>query len=403
VTAGLAELVTDPRAAGVPIDGLADALAVVGALDRRPRQLWITPPALAAWGLPAEVVAVGDAPPVTGAPRGVSVLAAPWHPRSPLAGLDDPRELFGVLWAYEAAVGARWWGTGARTSDALLTAVHHRGRPIRRTILPPPFVDGALGGGSPLVWSRAPLPADRGGWVHHYDANGAYLSAASGLRLPQGNPLHGVPDDPIKVPGYWRLEGWAWEPICLPDPAGEPTDGWASTPTLRLLSELPEGPPPIVEGWYWPDYSTALTPWYRALRDARSSSTGIVREMVKATYAEGVGRLGSWNRDNQASPLIQPMWRHLVVAESRARMWRRLATLVGRAPLAVQTDSVWVQHDDPDPVAAAADMHLPLGDRLGTFSVEATLPAEPVREVLADGFNVHGQLLAMARELACRS
>lgn len=230
------------------------------------------------------------------------------------------------------------------------------------------------------MWHRAPNPAgDRGGWVHHYDLNGAYLAAASKLRLPQGEPIQLDPGAGAPVPlppGYWRLELEPWN-LPYPNPTGNrprrDPELWVTSPTLRLLADI-EWPARVIDGWYWTDTCQALTPWYERLRDARRTLVGPGREAVKQIYRQGIGRLASDLRTNADDPLYQPAWAHHVIAESRARIFRRIMQLA-TLPLAVEVDSIWVQHEAADPAEAAAAIRLPLGDELGQWKPLGRLEA----------------------------
>jgi hypothetical protein len=332
---------------------------------------------------------------------GIKYRSAAWEPSSPFAGIQDPYELFRALWELEAALGGvAWFQSGAVTSDVLLRHLHRppRARAIGRTELPPPAIKPkpgarAPGGEAPFMWHRAPIEGiDRGGWVHHYDLNGAYLAAASKLRLPQGAPIRvdgfaleelEHPQRPIP-PGYWRIEPIEWEISVWPEPWGnrpkKDAELWVTTPTLRFLREI-DWPAKIRDGWYWLDTCEALTPWYERLRDARKRLEGPALEAIKQIYRQGIGRLASDNRSNRDDPLYQPAWAHHVIAESRARILRRI-TQLARVPLAVEVDSLWVQHEAGDPETAAAELRLPLGAGLGQWKPLGSIRAESAWQVL---------------------
>lgn len=354
------------------------------------RHVWMTPAAAAELGYPAKRKGWIEA-------DGIKWRCAGWEIGSPFAGVTDHVELFEQLWSLEAALGGvGWMSSGAVTSDVLLRALHRppRARAIGRTVLPPPAVKAgrgrAPGGEAPFMWHRPPA-ADRGGWVHHFDLNGAYLAAASKLRLPQGDPiqLHEAPAVELEAarkipPGYWRLEVEPWGIETLPAPWGNrpkrDPELWVTTPTLRILREI-DWPARVIDGWYWLDSCEALTPWYERLRDARANLAGPAREAIKQIYRQGIGRLASELRTKADDPLYQPAWAHHVIAESRARIWRRCAQLA-RMPLAVEVDSIWIQHEAGDPLEAAADARLPIGDGLGQWKPLGRLAAEQAHATL---------------------
>lgn len=384
---------SDPSG-GFAVDTLPDLAVFAGRPEgERWRVVWLTDPGREHFKLPKtrrEPLKIGR----------LAVRCARWEPGSPFVGVDDPGELYWDLWRLEAALGGvPWYSSGAVTSDVLLRILHQppRGRPIERTTLPPPALKQGRGGRpagreNPIVWHRRPGPGDYGAHVHHYDLNAAYLAAASKLRLPQGEPVELHPDagaehpSIYRQPGYWRLElERIWDVGTLPDPVGprpaKETELWVTTPTVRLLDDYGVGYR-VLAGWYWPGTCEALTPWYERLRDARTILEGPPLAAVKQIYKQGIGRLSSELRSRDDDPLYQPAWTHLVIAESRARVWRRLSTL-RRHPLAVDVDSVWIEHEAADPLEAAGELGLPIGSKLGEWKPLGTVPAELVAQVLA--------------------
>lgn len=412
-------LITGGGPGGI-VESLLELVELDAAGGSRWRVVWLCPGSLPLFGLDA---GRREPLPLTGRLR---ARCASWEPGSPFAGINDPQELFHSLWNLEEALGGLgWMSSGAVTSDVLLRRIHQppHGRPIRPTAMPAVGLPdakgtGAIGGELPLNWHRSWAPTDRGAWVHHYDLNGAYLAAASKLRLPQGDPVRftpgagprptaaGIPGPgaPHRMyPGYWHVERPGWNIGILPDPVGQrratrtPRPLWVTSPTLRYLDEIAE-PYTVTDGWYWLSYSEPLTRWYEILRDARKTLTGPELRAVKQIYREGIGRLASLHeatrpvegtavggpkrRGQPDDPLEQPAWAHHVIAESRSRIHRRLMALA--APiLAVETDGIWIPADDPDPHAAARHLRLPLGDGLGEWKHLGTMRAQDAQEALA--------------------
>lgn len=314
------------------------------------------------------------------------------------AGLDG-WDLFGELWRWELAMGVLFVESPAITSDWLLREVHRRGRRVAETYAPPiaERQDGraAEAAEGDLLWAlpreRAALET-RGWWCHHFDANAAYLAAAN-IRLPQGRPLHDRAQaaDALAagLPGYFLVDP---SELAVPDwPVPVETNRrhrgrrsiWVTTPTLQLAAQH-GATPTIGDAWVWHDHANALRPWYERLRDARTAlaDTGPAAAAVKACYRAGIGRLGSTRRGDPASPLYQPVWRHLVIAEARGRVWRRIRA-TGQVPLAVEVDGAWWITPHEDPAEAADWLNLPIGRDLGQWKHLGSGPASAAAESLA--------------------
>lgn len=339
-------------------------------------------------------------------PAGAERLRVCVPARSPgLAMWDLPAaRLFAELVRFELATGGELFiQSAAVTSDSILRHCHQGPgtRPVSRTQepaiarrhdgRPPEAAEGDL------VWWAAGPPAG-GRYVHHFDLNAAYLGSAGTLALPQGEPRYWqgpqVIDTKPKRAGYWRValplpaRSGGWPPIARnrgmrARRGEEPAAAWISTPTLELAVSL--APVKVLEGWYWPNTCQGLRPWYERLRDARAAlKSGPAFDAVKMIYRAGIGRLGSYNRaQGESDPLFQPTWRHMVIAEARSRVWRRIAK-APTPPIAVQVDGAWWLSDIKDPVQVAAWLGLDLDPiKLGAWKHSGSGPGGKAAKALA--------------------
>ena len=203
-------------------------------------------------------------------------------------------------------------------------------------------------------------------------------------------------------PGYWQIYRGALSARDRPTTVGFPpfTNDrphqerfvWVTTPTLELvvsangyrLGDGRFGGEMPLAGWWWPDTCQGLRPWYERLRDARAAlaPAGPAYDAVKMVYKAGIGRLGSTRRTREDDPLYQPTWRHMVIAEARGRIWRRIAKC-NRPPVAVQVDGAWWFSDIEDPLAAADELGLPLDPiALGRWKYVGTGSGRDARKAL---------------------
>jgi hypothetical protein len=298
----------------------------------------------------------------TGGPRG-----GPW------GDCGTGEELLEQLARWHRATGgAVWRRTGAITSEAWLRDHYRRAGTLRATETP----EGLENVEADLTWHRAPfaLVEAKAAHCHAFDLNAMYLSAASSLALPVGTPEHRsgrwVDKPAATEPGYWRLDR-----------------GWVTSPTLALLREQLGPDLKVLEGWCYPEHHRFLEPWYRTWRDARAellAGGGPALEAVKATYRQGVGRMGSTRRARgDADPLHQPYWRQAVIAEARTRLERRIAKL-RQGPVAVDVDCLWFLTNTADPTRFAHRTGLPVGDGLGQFHLRSSCTGRAARSALED-------------------
>ena len=363
------------------------------------RQLWLTPAALEALGLPVELPAkpgphgflehFGTAPAsqIALAPRlsawgaggswALEVLVPSWDRRSPWRRLTYAPALLAELVDFVDATGMLWKGSGAVTSDAWLRAYY--GAKLERLEWPPPAADANLEPN--LLTARRPLEDEaRARWLMAFDVNGMYLSAASSLALPAGQYAHEDEAPASPRPGYWHL-----------------ATGWAATPTMRAF---PWPFAPELEAYTWAESHRYLEPWYRTLRDGRTrlleTGAGVALAALKSVYREGVGRFGSVARTRSDDPLYVPYWRHAVQAEARTRLERHVAGL-SQSPVAVDVDCLFFLTAARKPERFARALGLRLGDGLGAFRFVGMAPAREAREALEEP-NIHGAVKAL-REL----
>lgn len=294
-----------------------------------------------------------------------------WEPQSPWASCATAGELLEELARWHRATrGALWRRSGAITSEAWLRQHYARSRVLEPTTVPDDCT-GQLE--ADLLWHRhhAKAVEQRAPWCHAFDLAGMYLSAASSLALPTGEPNHytgPIPRDlkaPLsKWPGYWRTA----------------EIGWVTTPTLAWTGAR------VLESWVYPHHHRYLEPWYRMLRDARAELLpgGPALDAVKATYREGIGRLGSGRRARgDGDPLHQPYWRQAVIAEARTRLQRRIAKLP-QGPVAVDVDALYFLTNTADPSRFAERIGLPMGDGLGTFHHRGSCAGNEARAALEE-------------------
>lgn len=334
---------------------------------------------------------------VVDVPADLGELAGPFH------GLM-PGELVDVLHALERLLGVPWASSLGRTAERLILSTHPRARGgtlLDREPVTPAPAEGSTLEGPWSAWRRELTSAERRAkWLHVFDANAQYLAAWSTAELGHGTPTHhaGGGFDP-RVAGLWRMPGLG----AVRPPFGELLprpwlDGreWFTTPTVTRALEVCEGleVPDVVESWRWPSCSRFLRGAGERLRDARAAATRerdrcrlavldavdsdaaleavrrevsaeVALEAVKGIYRVQTGRFGMAGRD-AASPWARPDWGHVIRAQARVNLHRRLAKLTA-APFAVATDALLYLVDEPDAGNVARRLGLTIGGRLGEF------------------------------------
>jgi hypothetical protein len=333
--------------------------------------------------------------------RDVRRYCGPW------AAAATTEDLVEGLECFRRVVGYPWRTSVGRTGESLLRWTHPPERGGTRLgatpTLPAPATESGIE--PAYMWLRPLTDAERRlGFVHLYDKNAAYLGVWESVELGVGVAQH--LDGPVDVarwvrarpsgdrlvapPGLWRLELPA-DPInaALPNPWGDgrSTTEWVTTPTLARVFEV-MGLPAISEAWWWPQQSRYLRDTGYRLRDARtallddlSPGARLALAAVKDLYRRGTGRLAMGERNNPNSGWPRPDWRHAIVAQARVNLHRNCEKLTA-APFAIHTDGLCIASDEPDPMAFAARIGLPVGTKLGQFSHEGTVGLTPLLDDL---------------------
>ena len=333
----------------------------------------------------------------------------------------DARTLLAAILAYREATGGFAYRSGPGATSCGMLAKLHRdsnlGLDLAASLMPEDFPPPARQPGltPQFAWLRPLTETERanGRYVHAYDKNGMFLAATSSLACGFGIPAQFSPApvfDKARA-GYWLArvtfpDGLKWRDLPHPCYTGpkqkNPANNfhWYTTPTLSLAAEF-GARIKASEVWLYPETHLPFVPWYRRLRDARTSLTdgaaagdvaaGVALGAIKSTYTQGIGwlDLGALRDRAESEDLYRPDWRHAVIAKANADLWRNLAKCAtgGRSPFAISTDAVYFVSAEPDPIKAAPPLRM--GDGLGQYKVAlAGLPLEaldPVWELAAAG------------------
>lgn len=349
---------------------------------------------------------------------GIRAAMAAKHQHFTLFGPDtDPGATAMLLDRYHQVAGLAWRGNPAMTSVALMRSTWGNGlkEPLWCTRETP------AGYAGPLIWSRDLNAWERDwGWVHTFDANGAYLGAAGNAELAWGPLHHEGPQafDP-KAPGYWKIRpsdellDWPTRPPFPVDHEAPPLlpklakDGTCevTTPYGQLLAEL--GGFEVVDSYtaraavrssgngLHPAGVRILRKWSEALRDARTAveswPAGGLRDgvlsAVKHTYTDTVGFIAP-TRAGTGRRVQRHDWSHTTIDLWRATMLRKII-LVWRTqgvwPVAVNVDAVSYADsvENPRTLATAIGVRPGLGGwkHTATVSTSEWPAARPVRAV----------------------
>lgn len=283
--------------------------------------------------------------------------------------------------------GAAYHGSPGVAGDDLLRVLAHapRGKspywcPPDRWTVPewedcerPYKVNGAY------AWSRSEDSVAEVG----YDANKAYLAAASTVELAPGTlERRGQRKFDRKRAGYWLAEICPWPERRIPDPAGPASVAgarWVTTPTLALLEDLRDegkhGGFEILDSYTAPGHRI-LRPWAEKIRDGLYGDHPIVddddegpaalRSAFAAVYKATHGMV---KQNGDVGRTRRPDWYYAWMAQARVTLWRKMWTAgkAGRWPLRIDVDNVWYscESESDEPPAGFV-----LGTKLGEFKVK---------------------------------
>lgn len=330
----------------------------------------------------------------------VHVAVWPWLAESAQGSLSG---FLGTLTAYHALVGGSYHTTPGVAGVGLL---RDRYAPGAAPYWAPSFdgceaIRGTADDAAGFMWTTpSAIRCPAADHVHGYDVNRQYLSAAANAELAVGQLGHTgrIRFDQTRA-GYWLISPQAWNVPHMPHPAGGgPRRGgmrgsWVTTPTMRLLNEIADhgfiAGPDVIDSWTADKSARIMRPWAEAIRDGLNRAERItepafvdrlkpaeVIPLLKQTYRETVGMLG-----RPGGRVYRPDWRHTIAALARANLYRRLWSIghrTGRWPRQIKADAVYYASHDPDPIATAETLGLPIGPGGGQFKIlPADAPAEP--------------------------
>jgi len=263
------------------------------------------------------------------------------------------------------------------------------------------FSVGAVQSGD---WSR-PFKGD----VLVLDRSGAYVSAASSVRVAHGKLEHTGEVEFDGAPGYYRVQVHPWHELDrLPHPLGEQASradtAWVTAPTAALLRDL------AAEG-RWADLTVLdsytsepvpLAKWAAFINEMRREAIATYGRgsdeyvAVKTAYGQTLAlMLGSTERGSMRRvwkcATQRPDWTHTIQAQATATLYRCTMGCLKAAPelgpVAIRnTDELVIPADALEIVMQAKtksgrpviDID-PEGIRLGTFKVKSGQQAKAVK------------------------
>ena len=236
-----------------------------------------------------------------------------------------------------------------------------------------------------ISWTRKPTAEERAmPYAVAIDANGQFLGTMSNVEVGIGSARiirEPVEFDPSK-PGYWRVEvpelDWRFPQV---SPLAGKGPVWLPTPKVAELVELGQDVSPV-EAQIYDERSRYFDKAQRAYRAARDlchenmddPAYAALLAQLKVEYSAGVAAFASM--DYRGSEFYYPHWRHHVIGQSEANLSRKLRQIhaaTGHVPVAVHRDAVVYLTDDPDPAALVAGTRLRIDPyALGQFKHVAT-------------------------------
>lgn len=224
--------------------------------------------------------------------------------------------------------------------------------------------------GRDFAW-KIPI-SSKATWLHAYDKNSMYLSAASGANLGIGDPTYyaganmKTPD--LRLAGVWHIEAERSDkqPVSIPFPLRKFAKNlpwplangqeWCTTPILKCLIEM-GCHVQVFEGYEWQTSRRVLAKWSDAVWGLRMSYKYDKSEVGQLCYhsmkriaTATVGLLASdKTRDRQ---WYRPDWWSTIIETAKARMIYNIDHYIkeyGIVPCMVHTDALYYVSDSPDP------------------------------------------------------
>lgn len=290
--------------------------------------------------------------------------------------------------------------------------------------------------GRDLAWKRPLTEYIPNGWyLHVYDKNSQYLSAATGAMLGEGDPIYyankeyrtydpellGVHVEPMRPvnfnrAGLWRIEATvgdihkdqgrterfykdAWETSVnrqwLPLPLYNEQE-WVTTNLLKLLLDMGYSVS-VFEGFEWEESHRTLESWARKIWNARARYSGfegkeynvlqLAYYSMKRIATASVGLLASDATPEKERAFYRPDWWATIVELAKARMIYnadRIGKQHGQWPHAFVVDALYYVSPEPDPERAVPTI-LARRNELGGYKLKQMLQiTDEVRDAFSD-------------------
>jgi len=243
-------------------------------------------------------------------------------------------------------------------------------------------------------------------WLHCYDKNSMYVSAASNCALGIGDPVYFGPEHTMKEPdirnaGLWRVEV---DPISrvvkgipgpletyrykLPFPLPQNQE-WCTSPVLKCLIEM-GWHVQVFEGYEWPLSRRALGKWAEALWGHRMTYKELDTEEGQLCYfsmkriaTASIGLLASDTTPLKEKMWYRPDWWSTIIETAKARMLYNIDHYgkdYGMWPVMVYTDALYYVSDSPMPDKRLLQRE----NELGGYKYKSGIP---VNQDVIDWFN----------------